>query len=502
MKSFGWTYGAAAALLASLVGHAGDAAAQDLTIVLPEQPANLEPCFSINSNIGRVLRENVVEGLTKVDLVNETVEPGLATEWSQVDETTWDFTLRDGVTFQDGAPLDADAVVASIGRQMGEAITCANNAKLGGLRLTAEATAPDTVRITSDKPAPILPTLMPLLPIVSPNTPADSMVNDPVGTGPYRLTGSTSEAIDLERNDAYWGDAPALASARYIWRGESAVRAAMISTGEADLTPDIAVQDATDPELDHAYLNSETSRIRIGTDTAPLDDRRVREALNLAIDWDGLRTLFGDDVLRASQLVVPGIAGHDDALVPYPYDPERARELLADAEADGVPTDTTIALIGRSGIYPNGNEAMEAMMAMWQEVGLDVDLTILDVAAWVDYDQKPFPEGIAPFMIQQQHDNASGDAFSSAYFYFDSDGQSSGLSDPEIDAMLDEAAGKTGEERAAMLREIFRVLHEDVIADIPMYHMVGYARIAPNVNWEPTIETNTQIVLSDITLSE
>ena len=148
---------------------------------------------------------------------------------------------------------------------------------------------------------------------------------------------------------------------------ESSLRAAMVQTGEAQLTPAIAIQDATNPETDFSYLNSETTAIRIDTAQAPLDDVRIRKALNLAIDWQGMAELFGDDVLRASQMVVPGINGHDADLQAMGLRSGSGGETLAEAKADGVPVETEIKLIGRNGIYPNGNEAMEAMMTMWQK---------------------------------------------------------------------------------------------------------------------------------------
>ena len=72
-------------------------------------------------------------------------------------------------------------------------------------------------------------------------------------------------------------------------------------------------------------------------------------------------TIFGEDVVPATQLVVPGINGHNPDLKPWPYDPEQAKALLAEAAADGVPVDNEIKLIGRNGIYPNATETREAI---------------------------------------------------------------------------------------------------------------------------------------------
>ena len=117
--------------------------------------------------------------------------------------------------------------------------------------------------------------------------------------------------------------------------------------------------------MDFSYFNSETSRLRIDMTRAPLNDIRVRKAMNLAVDLDGLTgTIFPEGVVKMTQIVVPSINGHNPTLKPWPYNPAEAKKLVKAAKADGVPVDKEIVLIGRLGIYPNSTEAMEAMHAM------------------------------------------------------------------------------------------------------------------------------------------
>lgn len=489
----------------ALAGWAGYAAAQtvpEVTIVLPEQPANLEPCGTIITNVGQILSRNVVEPLTVIDAASGDPKPGLATEWTQTDPNTWRLKLREGVTFQDGASLNADAVKFSIERMTGGKLTCSNMAKFGSASLTVTAIDDLTVEIMSDKPQPILPTLLSVVMIVSPNTPVEKAVNDPVGTGPYKLAEFTPQTVVLEAFDGYWGDKPEIGKATYVWRSESSIRAAMVETGEADLTPSIAIQDATNPETDFAYLNSETTAIRIDAGFAPLDDVRIRKALNLAIDWEGLAQLFGQDIQRASQMVVKGINGYNDQLAPWGFDAEKARALIAEAKADGVAVDTEIELIGRNGIYPNGTEAMEAMMAMWQDVGLNVKLTMLDVNDWLRYLQKPFPEGRGANLLQMMHDNNKGDAAFSIPIFYTSGGNYSTLGDPALDKEIADAMASTGKDRTARFKAIFAKVHDDLAIDIPMFHMIGYTRVGPRLNWKPDITTNSEIPLANIGLKE
>lgn len=488
---------------AGLVASVSASMAQSVTVVLPEQPANLEPCRSIRADIGRVINMNITETLTVTDPETGEVQPHLATEWTQTDPQTWQFTLRESVTFQDGAPLDAQAVVTSVERLMNPALTCDSRSKFGDQTLTPTVVDDRTVQIRSSIANPIMPTLMSTVQIVAPSMPFDAETNEPVGTGPYVLAEATPERIVLARHDGYWGEAPVVEQATFLWRGESAIRAAMVETGEADLTPAIAVQDATNPETDFAYLNSETTRMRIDMQIPPLDDIRVREALNISIDWEGMgEALFGADVLRASQMVVPGVRGHNADLAPWAYDLERAQALIAEAEADGVDITTPITLIGRNGFFPNSNESLEAMQALWSELGLTIEVRALEAADWVRYLDKPFPGDRGPTLFQQQHDNNTGDAGFTIPVMYTSNGQYSTVEDEALDTVISGAMTASGEERAAQFAEAARMVHDDIVADIPMYHMVGYVRVNPRLDWAPDLKTNGEIQLSRIRFND
>jgi peptide/nickel transport system substrate-binding protein len=303
----------------------------------------------------------------------------------------------------------------------------------------------------------------------------------------------------LERFDGYWGEQPEVEKVTYVFRGESAVRAAMVAAGEADIAPNVAVQDATDPEMDFSYLNSETSSFRIDVTKPPLDDIRVRKALNLAIDRDAMiGTIFSPDVVKATQMVVPSINGYNPDLKPWPYDPAQAKQLLAEAKADGVPTDDEITMVGRLEIYPNATEHAEAVMAMLQDVGFNVKLNMLEVAEWVDTYTKPYAEDRPPQLVQTQHDNNNGDAVFTVFFKYHSDGAQSVLSDPKLDELIEHATVSTGDERKKTWQEVFRMVHEDLVPDMMMFHMVGYTRVGPRVAFTPDISTNSELQVAKI----
>jgi peptide/nickel transport system substrate-binding protein len=337
--------------------------------------------------------------------------------------------------------------------------------------------------------------------ISSPNTPTDKLVLDPVGTGPYMFEKWTpGQEITVKRNDNYWGKKPEADGARYIWRTESAVRAAMVKVGEADIAPNIAVQDATDETMDFSYPNSETTRLRIDVTRPPLDNRNVRLALNYAIDREALRgSVLSKDVEHATQIVVPSINGHNPKLKVFPYDPEKAKELLAKAKAEGAPVDKEIEIVGRINIYPNATETMEAMMAMLQAVGFNVKLRMLEVGEWLNILTKPYAEDRKPVLLQAQHDNNNGDAVFSVFNKYACEGAQGTTCDPKLDALIEKASTLSGDERRKTWQEVFRIIHEDMVADVWMYHMVGYSRVGNKINFTPSISTNSELHLEEIT---
>ena len=229
---------AMATAIALAVGHPGASQANEVTVVLSEEPDIIDPCHSSRSNIGRVVKQNVTETLTEIDPKDGSITPRLATAWEQVDDTTWRFTLREGVTFHDGEAFNAEAAAASINRTLDESIDCEIRTKFfGGMQVTPKAVDDYTLEVTTDVPVPILPTMMGTMTITSPNTVVGELTRDPIGTGPFRFASwDVGEQITLERFEDYWDDAPDVEKATYVWRTESAVRAAMVATGEADMT--------------------------------------------------------------------------------------------------------------------------------------------------------------------------------------------------------------------------------------------------------------------------
>ncbi|MCB1741080.1 MAG: peptide ABC transporter substrate-binding protein [Gammaproteobacteria bacterium] len=482
-------------------------AAEDrsITVVLTEELSDFDICNTMRSTNGRVLRTNIGESLTRIDPKDGSVTPWLATSWERMDDRTWRFHLRKGVRFHDGAPFDAEAVVKAIDRTYHSPdLFCENKSKSGLKNISGKVVDEHTVDIALDMPAPILPVRMGIMAITSPNEPFDKLqVSKAIGTGPYRFDSfTTGTDIVLVRDDDYWGPKPEVERARFIFRSESAVRAAMVANGEADIAPNIAAQDANDPHMDFSYLNSETSRLRIEAKVPPLNDRRIRLALNYALDREAMRgSVFSKDVLYATQLVVPSISGHNHEIDErvWPYDPEKARQLIAEARADGVPVDTELQLVCRIGQWPGAQEAQEAALAYFTAVGFNVKLRCLEQAQHSDMNSKPFDPDRGPLLFQDQHDNNNGDAVFTVYTKYGCEGDQSTICDPETDALVAKAtAMPVGPERVALWQEVFRRLYEVVVADVNLFHMVGYTRVGKRIDYIPSIQTNTEVELATV----
>ena len=474
--------------------------AGDVTIVLGEDIDLVEPCMATRSNIGRIIMQNVNETLTQYDVKGgQGVIPRLAESWEDQGNGTWRFNLRQGVAFSDGSAFDANDVKHSFERAMSDQLTCETPRYFGDTKLTFNVVDDHTIDVTADPAQPILPLLLSLVTIVPSETPVE-FVRDPVGTGPYKLTEwNPGQNITLERRDDYWGEAPAVTKATYVFRTDPAVAAAMVAQGEADLAPSISAVDATDPETDVSYLNSETLYLRIDSGVDPISDKRVREALNLAIDREAfIGTLLPEGTEVAVAMVPPTTLGWNPDVKPFPYDPEKAAALLEEAKADGVPVDTPIQLIGRSNLFPGVVEVVEAMQQMLQDVGFTVEVQMLEVAQIEELYNKPFKEGRPPQMLAVQHDNSRGDPVFSMFFKYHSEGRQSGIADPKVDELIAKASAATGDERAALWSELIAYVHDEVIADVLLFHMVSFARVGDRIEFTPTIATNSQLELADI----
>lgn len=473
-------------------------------IVVPEEPETLEPCMNAFTSTGRIGRQNLTEGLTYRNPATSEITPLLATEFSQIDPTTWRFTLREGVTFHDGSVLDAEDVVTTMRRIFNPELACGVTSEYFGEN-AVEATPVDdlTVELRTGTPDPILPLRMSFVGIVPAETDPDARVREPVGTGPYQFgTWEPGTRLTLDRFDGYWGDEPDFARANYEWRSEASTRASMVQNDEADIATQLTALQVND-EYAVTYNTNETPYLRLDPTQPPMNDIRVREAINLAIDRQALLdTIFGGVGELASQIVPEGVTGHNPEIEVWPYDMERARALIAEAKADGVPVETPIRLIGRNGIYPRSSEAMEVVQAQLAAAGLTVSIEMLEVNEWLQYMIRPFPADVGPAITQGQHGNQSGDASFTMYNNYGTAGGQSTYGTAELDSMIAAASAASGAERQDLFAEALAYQNDEIVRDAVMVRLAGVIAISPRVSYEPNSATPDELRLADVSLAQ
>ena len=471
-----------------------------ITLAFPAEPTSLDACDDSSNINARVLKGNVVEALTQLNPNGGGVEPMLATEWQQVDDTTWLFTLRSGVAFHDGAKLDAQAVVTSINRTLNPDLAC-QNLGLFSNKTTAAVDSDMVVRVTTETPDPILPARLAYLDISSPATPAGEKSNNPIGTGPYQITGHEfGQSITMSANPAYWGPAPAIGEATYVWREEATIRASMIKTGEADVAIDIPYHEAEGAANAQQYTTNAVFFLRPMLVKEPLSDVRVRQAVAAAIDKQTLTdVLMEHSAVPTGQLVTNLINGNIPGYTGEAFDLEKAKSLIADAKADGVAVDTPITLVARSDLFAGTDEVAQALQQMLQDAGLTVTVLPVDSVAWSPWARKPDSLTQPVNLLMSAHDNISGDASLSFPNNIGSGGRLSMNTDPEMDAALAAAATMSGEERTNAYRAAATKAYAEKIV-IPIAELQSRLLLSDRVEYQANGFTDVMLHLADITL--
>ncbi len=429
------TDGTTAATQGTTGGTAASVDGASITIALGSEPTSLDP-HVVDDGGERAINDNIYETLLTRDAGGE-LGPGLATELpTQVDDTTWRFTLRDGVTFHDGTPFTADAVVASVDRII-RLISEEKTDNSGFYSTLSGATKVDdlTVDITTNGPDGVLPARMYWLKIVAPGTEASDDLSDaPNGTGPYTFAGrETGVSIELTANATYWGGAPSIAAVRYEFVTEAGTRLAGLKSGSYDLITNLAPNDVEQAPAYAAQQGQEHPILILDADEGITADPDVRKALNLALDKDALAEAIysGFAVPDAGQLLSPSILGFNDALEPYAYDPDEATRLIEEAGVAG----QTITLVGESsGRWLNDKDLLEAVAGYWSAVGLEVDLQTPEFGAYLDilFDRENREDAI---FVSSSNDILDPDRQLSTYYQAGGIGSSN--SDEELSALID-----------------------------------------------------------------
>lgn len=461
-----------------------------LTVRLSLEPSNLDIRRTSGASLEQALIDNVYQGLvTRDGDQDNAIVPALATAWEvSPDGLTYTFTLRDGVTFHDGSALTADDVVTSLQTAKDDA-TIQNSADLAGV---ASIASPDATTVVVTLAQPNIDFLFALTGragLVFKNGDTTNFQTSANGTGPFRVESwNTGQSLTLARYDEYWGEKAGVAEVvlDYIPDQSAATNAAV--SGDIDVALEI------DPELQsqiegtgeftiESGLTTDKGTLAFNNAKAPLSDQRVREALRLAIDHNALaETLITAQPLNGP--IPPLDPGYEDLTGSISYNPDRARELLAEAGAENLDLTLTIP-----NVYPGTLATF--LVSSFADVGVTLKVDQVDFSTWLtdvytnhDYDLS---------FVRHVEARDFGNWANPSYYF--------GYDNPEVQSLYAQALATTDEQQSSdLLAEAARIVDDEDAADW-LFLSTPRTAVANDVANFPKNSLNVRLPLAGVTVA-
>ena len=423
------------------------------------EPGTLDPHIATGNSAAPVLYDMNV-GLTTFDN-DGRVTAGAAESWTISDDgLTYTFTLREGVTWHDGSPFNAEDVVYSFRRIIDEPM--ANNWRFSTV---TDISSPDdtTVVFTVCEPTPNLLSSLGafkgMAVVQQANVESGEIQTNPIGTGPFKLDEyTTGTSIELVRNDDYWGGAPTLDGVTFQFIPDPTVALTNLQSGTVHWTDNLPFQqvsglmDSSDvvvesvPSNDYWYFAANQAR-------EPYSDVRVRQAIAYGIDREAITqaALFGNATVN--QTAIPATSAWYFDYAPYERDLDMARSLLEEANVSDLRMDLMV-----TSDFPETVSAAQVIAANLGEIGIAVDIRTLDFNTWLAEQG----EGNFDVFLLGWLANLDPDDFYYAQHHSGGINNFQGYSNPETDALLD--AGRVeadAEARKAIYDDAARMIVDD-----------------------------------------
>lgn len=448
-------------------------------IVFATRTTELENLNPLTTALGRAqaVAYHINEGLTKFSPTGEIL-PGLAESWDVSDDNlTYTFQLRDGVTWHDGEPFTAADVLFTFATAMAEGAPSRAKGTLDTYVASVEALGDDAVVLTLTRPfSPLLTTLAEQVLMVPEHAYGEDFARQPVGTGPYLVAEHGIDALRLAYYPDYWGTLPKTATIILRDAPEPAAQLAGLMAGELDV---IAYVPAAMGDVEARGFNVFTAPagsvhgINLDLQNPILQDVRVRLALWLSLDRDRIKALHYTQGLLATAIVSPAYGDyHNDILAPRDRDVEAANALLDEAgwvrnaatglrEKDGAP----LSFRHYAWTAQQWQDVAAIAQASWQELGAQVEILVVENALIAEtvssrYDAAPLGWGltldpvIGLDLLFHSTERTFQEGGTRNIFRY---------SDPEVDALLDEALSTADfARRSAIVNEVQRIVYEDV----------------------------------------
>ncbi|WP_088044430.1 glutathione ABC transporter substrate-binding protein [Bacillus sp. EAC] len=475
-----------------------------LVVARLSDATTLDPHFITDIPSANVVYEKVYETLVVPDK-NMEPQPLLATEWKQIDNVTWEFKLRDGVKFHDGAPFNADAVKTNFERILDPKTA---SPQAGKFEMIKEIKVVDdsTVQFILKYPyAPLLSILMSNEgSIISPKSIAensDKIGQNPVGTGPYVFKSwKSGEEINIVKNNEYWGNKPKIDGVVFKVVPEDATRLAMIETGEAHVTDQVPVTEIERIEASDTMDLYRTDGLAVeylsfNVKKKPFDDVRVRKAIAHAIEVDSIiKGVYNNVGTRANSTMSPKVFGYDANIKGYDYDINESKKLLKEAGIkDGF--EFTLTTSDRK----ERINMAEVIQSQLKGIGIKVKIQVLEYGAYIGVIAK----GEHQVSIGGWG-NATGDGDYNQFNLFDSKsqgaaGNSSFYSNPEVDKLIETARKESDSEKRKELYSQAQKIESEEVPYVPIRnyeHLAVYGSTVKGLWLNPA----SYLMLDDVTV--
>ncbi len=457
--------------------------AAPLVIAVSTEPSTLD-AQAVNDRSSRVVTANIFETLL-TRTADGVLVSGLAEGYEAVDDDTWRFSLRSGITFHDGSAFNAESAAFSLNRMLDEEYETQRSSYIRGI---TDAVAVDefTLDINTDGINAVLPLEVAQLPMIPLDT-GDEINDAPVGTGPYMFSAwDRGESITAVANPDYWGNAPSIAEfqVRFIADSQTALNA--LQAGEVDLVLDILPEQVDLVPAAKSVPATEFSFVQFNTYKPELSDPRVRIALNMAVDKELLAEgLYGGYARpNAAQHLSETMLGYNDDLEAFPYDPDRARELLAEAGyADGFEL-TLNAPIGR---YLRAEESAEYIAQAFNDVGVDTTVRLWE---WNEFRSAGRIPGDEPEAFDLRYAWNSNEWFDAARItsHVTCGGSSSKICDERVTELFEQGVTTLDQDmRDAIYQEAWAGLNANPHAVYLLQQDLIYG-LSDRLNWDPRLD--------------
>jgi len=430
--------------------------------------------------------QHVIEPLVELDYDKKDYVGVLAESW-EFQGKQWVFKLRQGVKFHNGAPLTSKDVAFSIEKMRDEK---GGSLQAPNFKDVTEVQTPDdqTVVFVTKQPLAIFLDRLEnrfILSKVAGDKFGDQLYQNPIGTGPYKFVSyQRGGNMVFTRNDDYWGGKAAIKEVVFRKVTEEAARLAALESGQADFINNVPVHEVARFQKHPRVKIDKLEGLRMfllamNVAHKPFDNKLVRQAVNYSVDAPAIvKNIFDGIGYPLNGPVGSNVIGADPKHKRYPYDPKKARELLAEA---GYKDGCDVQLYYSPGRYPKDREVCQVVAAQMVKGGFRVELISQEWALF--WDKTGVNGGKLPFYYIGRGSLTDADTLYDQYFRTGTTKRTN-YSNPELDKIIIEQQ-KTADpkKRVALLQQAGKIIMEEAPM-VPLYNLADIYGVARNVVWK------------------